>query len=98
MPTLSKFPSQARAALLGLAVGDALGVPVEFASRHARRADPVTGMRAYGTHRQPAGTWSDDASLTFCLAETLARPGGRTNPPDLADFAQIGRASCRERV
>ena len=75
---------QARAALLGLAVGDALGVPVEFIGRDVRRADPVTGMRAYGTHAQPAGTWSDDASLTFCLAETLARPG----PPDLDDFGR----------
>ena len=64
--------SQFRSALLGLAVGDALGVPVEFQSRAARRPDPVTGMRAYGTHHQPAGTWSDDASLTFCLAEALA--------------------------
>lgn len=61
-----------RAALLGLAVGDALGVPVEFRSRAERRTDPVIGMRAYGTHQQPAGTWSDDASLTFCLAETIA--------------------------
>ena len=79
---------QARAALLGLAVGDALGVPVEFLSRVARRQDPVTGMRAYGTHRQPAGTWSDDSSLTFCLAETLTLPGGRSGAPDLADFAR----------
>ena len=77
-----------RTALLGLAVGDALGVPVEFAPRAARQQDPVVGMRAYGTHRQPAGTWSDDSSLTFCLAETLARPGGRNGPPDLADFAR----------
>ena len=80
--------AMARAALLGLAVGDALGVPVEFASRLARAADPVTGMRAYGTHGQPAGTWSDDSSLTFCLAETLARPGGRNGPPDWTDFAR----------
>ncbi|MGI4832164.1 MAG: ADP-ribosylglycohydrolase family protein [Janthinobacterium lividum] len=86
MPT--SFTSAARAALLGLAVGDALGVPVEFQGREARRRDPVTGMRAYGSHRQPAGTWSDDSSLTFCLAETLARPGGLTGPPDLADFAR----------
>ena len=76
--------AHARAALLGLAVGDALGVPVEFAPRTARKQDPVVGMRAYGTHHQPAGTWSDDSSLTFCLAETLARPGA----PDLADFAR----------
>jgi ADP-ribosyl-[dinitrogen reductase] hydrolase len=77
-----------RAALLGLAVGDALGVPVEFISRAVRRRDPVTGMRGYGTHHQPPGTWSDDASLTFCLAETLARSGGLAGAPDLADFGR----------
>ena len=68
----STLEAQIRAALLGLAVGDALGVPVEFQSRAARRQDPVVHMRAYGTHNQPAGTWSDDASLTFCLAEAIA--------------------------
>ncbi|MBO0357864.1 ADP-ribosylglycohydrolase family protein [Hymenobacter sp. BT186] len=69
---MSPLESQLRAALLGLAVGDALGVPVEFQSRAARKTDPVVHMRAYGTHNQPAGTWSDDASLTFCLAEAIA--------------------------
>ncbi|TGE06023.1 ADP-ribosylglycohydrolase family protein [Hymenobacter fodinae] len=64
---------QLRAALLGLAVGDALGVPVEFQSRAARRQQPVVHMLAYGTHNQPTGTWSDDASLTFCLAENLCK-------------------------
>jgi len=70
--TFSSTEAQLRAALLGLAVGDALGVPVEFQSRPARRLDPVVHMREYGTHHQPAGTWSDDASLTFCLAEAIA--------------------------
>ncbi|MDO7849759.1 ADP-ribosylglycohydrolase family protein [Hymenobacter sp. M29] len=68
----NSLESAARAALLGLAVGDALGVPVEFQSRAARRLDPVVTMREYGTHNQPAGTWSDDSSLTFCLAQALA--------------------------
>jgi ADP-ribosyl-[dinitrogen reductase] hydrolase len=86
--TPATLSTQARAALLGLAVGDALGVPVEFAPRTARQQDPVVDMRAYGTHHQPAGTWSDDSSLTFCLAETLARPGGRHGAPDLGDFAR----------
>ncbi|SFQ49454.1 ADP-ribosylglycohydrolase family protein [Hymenobacter arizonensis] len=72
MSTIPKLESEFRSALLGLAVGDALGVPVEFTSRATRQRDPVTGMRAFGTHHQPAGTWSDDASLTFCLAEALA--------------------------
>lgn len=60
-----------RGALIGHAVGDALGVPVEFASRKARQEDPVRDMRGFGTHNQPAGTWSDDASLTLCTAQSL---------------------------
>ena len=40
-------------AMLGLVVGDALGVPVEFMSREDLAACPVTGMRGYGTHDQP---------------------------------------------
>jgi ADP-ribosyl-[dinitrogen reductase] hydrolase len=58
-------------ALFGVAVGDALGVPVEFKSRPYLQANPVTNMTGFGTHHQPAGTWSDDSSLTFCLAEML---------------------------
>lgn len=60
-------------ALLGVATGDALGVPVEFIPRASLKPEPVTGMRAFGTHHQPSGTWSDDSSLTFCLAEMLCR-------------------------
>lgn len=57
--------------LFGIATGDALGVPVEFMSRKHLQAKPVVGMREYGTHHQPAGTWSDDTSMSFCLAEQL---------------------------
>lgn len=57
--------------LWGSLAGDALGVPVEFQNRAARLADPVTGMRGYGTHQQPPGTWSDDSSLLLCSAESL---------------------------
>lgn len=60
-------------ALFGVAVGDALGVPVEFKSREYLKQNPVTYMTGYGTHHQPAGTWSDDSSLTFCLAEMLCQ-------------------------
>lgn len=56
---------------MGLCVGDALGVPVEFSSRPERVKSPVTSMLGYGTWDQPPGTWSDDSSLTFCLAECL---------------------------
>lgn len=58
-------------ALFGLAAGDALGVPVEFNDRSYFEKRPVVDMLEYGTHNQPAGTWSDDSSLAFCLAESL---------------------------
>jgi ADP-ribosyl-[dinitrogen reductase] hydrolase len=58
---------------LGLAIGDALGVPVEFTSRGYLKNNPVISMRGSGTWNQPAGTWSDDSSLAFCLAESLTK-------------------------
>lgn len=63
--------SSAAGGLWGLMVGDALGVPVEFTTREQRKADPVTDMRGYGTHSQPAGTWSDDSSLMLCTMDSL---------------------------
>lgn len=58
-------------AIIGLAIGDALGVPVEFQSRAYLDKNPITGMMGYGTHHQPPGTWSDDTSLTLCLCDAL---------------------------
>lgn len=66
-------PNKVADALIGLCVGDALGVPVEFQDRNSLKADPVVNMRSYGSHNQPAGTWSDDSSLAFCLAESLCK-------------------------
>jgi ADP-ribosylglycohydrolase len=68
--------------LFGLCVGDALGVPVEFVSRNTLKKNPVKDMIAYGTHNQPIGTWSDDSSLAFCLAESLCEG---FNLQDIAD-------------
>lgn len=62
--------------IFGLIIGDALGVPVEFLSREEMKLNPVTGMRAYGTHNQPAGTWSDDSSMTLATLESIKHKGG----------------------
>jgi ADP-ribosylglycohydrolase len=62
---------QIKSVLFGVAVGDALGVPVEFNNRQVIRKNPVTEMIGYGTYNLPPGTFSDDSSLTFCLAEAL---------------------------
>ena len=68
--------------LFGVCVGDALGLPVQFASRRERKIKPVAGMSGYGAFDEPPGTWSDDSSLTFCLAESLCRGY------DLSDIAE----------
>ncbi len=64
-------PNKITDALLGVAVGDAVGVPFEFRSTLQMQQQPAKGMIEFGTHNQLAGTWSDDASLTFCLAASL---------------------------
>ena len=69
--------------ILGLAVADAIGVPVEFNSRESLRRNPVTDMRGYGTYNQPSGTWSDDTSLTLCLLDSLTN-----KKMDYADMMQ----------
>ncbi len=60
-------------ALFGVAIGDALGVPAEFTDRSVFRKEPITDFVGFKSHRQPPGTFSDDSSLTFCLAESLCR-------------------------
>lgn len=67
-------------AVMGLAVGDALGVPYEFRDRGSFNC---TGMTGYGSHQQPAGTWSDDTSLTLATLKSLKDRGGKI---DLADI------------
>lgn len=65
------FDQKVIGGILGFVVGDALGVPVEFESREALQQNPVAGMRGYGSYDQPAGTWSDDSSMTLCTLQSL---------------------------
>lgn len=62
-----------KSAIFGVCVGDALGVPVEFKTRKTLKTFPVENMREFGSWNQPKGTWSDDSSLTLCIAEELTK-------------------------
>lgn len=75
--------SKHKAAILGLMVGDALGVPAEFKSRSTLKAHPIKDMIGYGTHNQPAGTWSDDSSMTLATLEWLGEMGDKEANYDL---------------
>ncbi len=65
-------PDRMKSVIFGSIIGDAMGVPVEFKSREELSADPVTGYRGFGSHAVPAGTWSDDTSMTLAMLDSLA--------------------------
>lgn len=69
---MSKTDRQ-RGALLGLAVGDALGAAVEFDVAGA--FEPVTGYRGGGPHGLDAGEWTDDTSMALALADSIGEVG-----------------------
>lgn len=70
-----------RDCIYGLAVGDALGVPYEF---RPRGTFECTDMIGYGTHGQPAGTWSDDTSMTLATCDSI-RELGHIDTADMRD-------------
>ncbi len=70
--------------IIGLAIGDALGVPGEFKSREYLKMDPITTMTGYGTHNMPEGTWSDDTSMTLATIDSIIDTNG-INPNDIAN-------------
>ena len=65
-----------RDGIVGLTVGDALGVPVEFKPREYLEEHPVTGMMGHGTYDMPKGTWSDDTSMTLATMQSIVNMGG----------------------
>src|SRR6516225_7064460 len=66
-----------RGALIGLAVGDALGAAVEFKSPGSFA--PVTGYRSGGPHGLNVGEWTDDTSMALALADSIATAGWNLN-------------------
>lgn len=75
--------------LIGLLVGDALGVPYEFNAPEAIPAEhllefqpPAGFMRSHA--RVPPGTWSDDGAQALCLLASLLH----CNALDLGDFGR----------
>lgn len=66
-----------RGALIGLAVGDALGAAVEF--MRPGTFEEVTGYRAGGPHGLEAGEWTDDTSMALALADSIASVGWDIN-------------------
>ena len=63
--------NKVKAVVIGHAVADALGVPVEFMSREELRENPVATMMGNGTYPVPKGSWSDDTSMSLCALDAF---------------------------
>ncbi len=61
--------------IFGVVTGDALGCPVQFENRDEVAEHPVNGMRGNGTFHLPAGSWTDDSSLTLALLDSICSTG-----------------------
>ena len=61
---------RSRGALLGLALGDTLGVPLEFSRRDVKT---VSGIEGGGPFKLRPGYWTDDTSMACCLAYSLIK-------------------------
>ena len=70
---MERFLYMMKSVIIGHAIGDALGVPVEFCDREELDESPVTDMRGFGSYPVPAGAWSDDTSMTLAALDSLAK-------------------------
>lgn len=80
--TLSRY----RGALLGLAVCDALGAPLEFRKRDSYA--PLTKMIGRGHPGLEAGTYTDDTAMTLCLAQSLLDSGGHDADDQMRNYVR----------
>lgn len=79
-PPSESFADRARGALIGMAVGDALGTTLEFTRRDEEPHH--TEMTGGGPFRLAPGVWTDDTSMALCLGDNLLA-NGRLEPRDL---------------
>ena len=74
--------------VLGLAIGDALGVPAEFKSRTQLQRNPITEFVGGGCWNQKPGTWSDDTSMTLATIDALNKHNWEVDDSTLYDIME----------
>ncbi len=81
---LDDVRERAFAALLGVAIGDALGATLEFMTPKEIRTQfgVLTEIRGGGWLHLPKGAITDDTEMTLCIARSLAEVGW--SPQDIA--------------
>jgi ADP-ribosyl-[dinitrogen reductase] hydrolase len=83
-------------ALIGLACGDAVGSTLEFRQRD--KFPLLTDMVGGGKFKLSPGEWTDDTSMTMCLAESLIESNGFDAGDQMKRYlrwANNGHFSCK---
>jgi ADP-ribosyl-[dinitrogen reductase] hydrolase len=87
-----------RGALLGLAVGDALGTTLEFCP--PEQVIPIADVVGGGPFNLAPGEWTDDTSMALCLAESLLECRGFDPADQMRRYLRWyreGRLACTGR-
>lgn len=74
--------------IMGVVVGDALGLPVQFKCREELEKNPLKDMIGYGTFHMPEGSWSDDSSLTLAALASIRECNGINLEDIMKRFAE----------
>jgi len=86
--------------ILGGAIGDALGIFNELKNFQDSDFEYIQDFKGGGIHNVPAGTWSDDTSMSLCTIESLVLREG-FHPEDMMErftaWYTDGHLSCQER-
>jgi ADP-ribosyl-[dinitrogen reductase] hydrolase len=94
-----RLSDRARGVLLGLAVGDALGAPLEFMTeREIRRryGGPVVDLVGGGWLSLAPGEGTDDTGMTFALARSLATSVGYETTRAMAAYLDWFRSDPKD--
>ena len=81
--------------IIGLALADAMGVPVEFRDRSYLKDNPIKDVTGYGTYHQPPGNWSDDTSLTIATIDGIIANSGMITDNTYKSIADNFVSYCR---
>lgn len=72
--TTASIANRYKGLLIGLAIGDTLGMPIEF--KAIGEFEPLMKPEAGGVFDLPIGYWTDDTSMALCLADSLIEKKG----------------------
>ncbi|HEU0193310.1 MAG TPA: ADP-ribosylglycohydrolase family protein [Gaiellales bacterium] len=92
-----RLADRARGAMLGLAVGDALGAPLEWLHPDqisARYGGPLRDMVASPLWER--GEWTDDTAMALALAESMVDQGGYVEQDVFARYALWARSGPKD--